>query len=167
MARTYDATKLTLQDPTNQGWALAWVRRFAGDIPNQALAWPLDSLEDDDWMGWLLATAYNPSKTFPPAPGGLPGYFSWPLYPGLGWPIYPNITYYRPHTAAAAAVQANPYWLERESILGTQSQYRSAEAIAGGIARQGAFIDTLIRNAERAGGRRYTPGGGNEWHSVF
>ncbi|MBF6596258.1 MAG: hypothetical protein IVW51_17665 [Thermaceae bacterium] len=127
MARTYDSAKLTLQDPTNQGWALAWVRRFAGDTPNEALSWPMDSLEDADCLGWLTATAYNPSKNFPPVPGGLPGYFSWPLYPGIGWPVYPDITYYRPHAAAASALAANPYWIQREGILGTSQaeEFRS------------------------------------------
>lgn len=120
MAKTYNITDLSLADPTSSAWALAWARRFAADVPNAAGAWPDHSLDDAEWSAYLEATALKDSTG--------------------------TTTYYRPHEAAALAIESNPLWLDRLSIAGVTQTFRSASEAASAIRRAGQWIDILIYN---------------------
>jgi len=61
MARTYSTSDLALNDPTDADWALAYVRFALRDKPNDANAFPSDSLEDEEINAAL--TGNRPSRT--------------------------------------------------------------------------------------------------------
>lgn len=130
--KTYDPTQLVAYDPTNLTKARAWARQFAGDYPIDQEAdepvYPLDSWVDVVWDAHLERTAYRPAGT--------------------------SILYYRPHEAAASALEANPHWLQRETLLGSSVERRSLEAVVRGIRNAGKPFDTLIEQMELAAGRR-------------
>jgi len=117
VARTYNPADLALADPKSAAWALAWARRLAADVPAGSGAWPDHSLEDAEWQAWLDATAVTDAD-------------------GNVW--------YRPHEAAARALEANPVWLERISVGGVFQQFRTAREAAAAIRRAGAWVDELI-----------------------
>lgn len=144
MARTYDMDDLLPHDPEAADWALAWVRRFAADVPNGSGAYPLGSLDDAEWTAWLQA---HQLVVRDPTTGNT------------------LATYYRPQIAAAAALEANPYWLQRESIAGYSAEWRDVGDAAGAIRRSGAFVDSLIQQAEAEANRRITIG--QQWDIVF
>ena len=110
--RTYDPTQLIPHDPTSLAWALAWARRFAGDVP----PWRPGSQEDEEWQAWLTATALVVNDT----------------------------TYYRPHEAAARALEADPNRLRALNLAGVTQQYREPHEAAAAIRRGGAWVDELI-----------------------
>jgi len=117
VARSYNPADLGLADPKSEAWALAWVRRLAADVPTGSGAWPDHSLDDEEWLAWLRATAIKDEE-------------------GNLW--------FRPHEAAAQAIQANPLWLERVNVMGVYQQFRTADEAASAIRRSGAWIDRLI-----------------------
>jgi len=118
MARTYSPANLVPHDPTSLAWALAWARRFAGDVP-LGDAWRLSSLEDKEWQAWLQATAVQHGGT----------------------------TYYRPHEAAARAIESDPNRLLSLSLAGVAQSYRTPQEAASAIRRAGAWVDDLIAQA--------------------
>lgn len=119
MARTYSPANLTPHDPTSLTWALAWARRFSGDIPTEGGAWAPSSLQDEEWAGWLEATAASVDGT----------------------------TYYRPHEAAARALESDPRRLLSLSLAGVSQQYRDPSVVAAQIRAAGGWVDELIRKA--------------------
>ncbi|RTG99693.1 hypothetical protein CSW50_12200 [Thermus scotoductus] len=110
--RTYAASQLLPHDPTNPTWALMWARRFAGDIP----PWRPGSLEDEEWRGWLEATAIRVNST----------------------------TYYRPHEAAARAIESDPNRLLSLALSGVAQTYRNPLDAAAAIRRGGRWVDERI-----------------------
>jgi hypothetical protein len=156
MARTYDPSALTLGDPTSEPWALAWARQFAKDLPNEALAWPADGLSDEEWTAWVRATKLEitVSNRFTD---------TLPSPPAVGTVI---ASYYLPHVAAAKAFEANPYWVNRETISGYSGERPTAAQVASSILRAGSWVNRLVARAEQAAGRTYT-GVIGEWPSVF
>jgi len=122
MARTYTPADLIPHDPTSLTWALAWARRFAGDVPTEGGAWAPSSLEDEEWAAWLAATAASVDGT----------------------------TYYRPHEAAARAVESDPRRLLSLSLAGVSQQYRDPSVVAAQIRAAGGWVDELIRKASGA-----------------
>lgn len=120
--RTYDPTQLTPHDPTSFFWALAWARRFAGDVPTEGGAWPPSSLQDEEWAGWLGATAI----------------------------VYNGATYYRPHEAAARALESDPRRLLALNLSGVSQQYRDPAQVAAQIRAAGGWVDELIRQRSGA-----------------
>lgn len=143
MARTYDTADLLPHDPASADWALAWARRFAADVPNGAGAYPLGSLDDAEWEGWIDAHKVVVKDS-------------------SGTTL---ATYYRPHIVAANALEANPYWLQRESIAGYSAEWRDVAEAAGAIRRSGAFVDSLIQQAEADAYRSITLA--DQWQIVF
>ena len=120
--RTYDPTSLTPIDPTSFTWALAWARRLAGDVPTDGGAWPLHSMHDEEWAAWLRATAMDVGGTL----------------------------YYRPHEAAARAVESDPRRLLSLSLAGVSQQYRDPSVVAAPIRAAGGWVDELIRKTSGA-----------------
>ena len=114
--RSYNPASLVPNDPKSLSWAMAWVRRFAGDVPAEDGSWPTASLEDEEWAGWLQATATTVN----------------------------NVIYYRPHEAAARNIASNPYWSQRISLMGLFQEFRNAEEVAAAIRQSGNWIDHLI-----------------------
>lgn len=156
MSRTYSPGDLQAADPSSQWWALAWARLLSGDRPNEAGAYPLDSLDDAEWAAWLAATARNSADTIPgPIVGRYDPYGLAPVgvsgvsvtgysYGAVFRPVPDGPPLYRPHEAAAAAILANPNWLTRETVAGFMTERRSAPEAAAGIRAAGAWIDRLI-----------------------
>lgn len=142
MPKTYDTANLKAYSPTSLVKARTWARHLAGDYPINPdaypPAYPVDSWDDNVWDAWLALTAY----------------------------VVEGITYYRPHEAAASALEANPHWLQRESLLGSSQEKRPLEAILTSIRKAGAPLDQAIANAEEALGRTYTLRTGS-WEVVF
>lgn len=122
MARTYSPANLTPHDPTSLSWALAWARRFAGDVPTEGGAWAPSSLEDEEWAAWLAATAASVDGT----------------------------TYYRPHEAAARALESDPRRLLALNLGGVSQQYRDPAQVAAQIRAAGGWVDELIRQRSGA-----------------
>ena len=117
MARTYNPADLALDDPKSLAWALAWARRFAADVPDGAGAWPDYSMTDEEWQGWLNATALRDQD-------------------GVVW--------YYPHVAAARAIQAMPNWLSKVSVGGVFQEYRTAGEAAAAILKAGRWVERLV-----------------------
>ena len=115
--RMYAPANLIPHDPTSRDWALAWARRFAGDVP----PWRPGSLEDEEWLGWLQATAL----------------------------VIGDATYYRPHEAAARAIESDPNRLQELAIMGAMQRMRDPLQVARAIRNGGRWVDELIR--ERTG----------------
>lgn len=116
--RTYSPASLLPHDPTSQAWALAWARRFAGDVP----PWRPGSLEDAEWLAWLQATAVQVN----------------------------GITYYRPHEAAARALESDPNRPTELGIMGSLQRYRSVSEAVEAIRRGGRWVDELIQEQSGA-----------------
>lgn len=136
MTRTYDVAHLLLIEPANLAVCRTWARQFGGDFPVYgAAAWPLDSWSDAVWDGWLSLTA-----EFVRLANGLVA-----------------ATYYRPHVAAARALEANPHWLQRDAVLGASQERRDLGEIVVGILRAGEPFDLAIRRLEAAAGRSTIP----------
>lgn len=114
--RTYAPADLTLHDPTSLAWALAWARRFAGDVPTEGGAWAPTSLADEEWQGWLKATSVTANA----------------------------VTYYRPHEAAARALESDPRRLLSLTVAGVAQQYRDPAEAARAIRAAGRWVDELI-----------------------
>lgn len=131
MARLFNSIDFALNDTTSLAWALAYARFALRDIPNEAGVYPADSYEDTIILGVIKALQVidtNPT---------------------------PNVTYYRPHLAAAQLIEANPVWTSRFNTNGFSEEYRDASDIARFIRRAGAWIDNAIVTATdgRVGGR--------------
>lgn len=120
MARTYNLTHLALNDATDADWALAYVRFALRDKPNEATAYPIDSLSDEEVNAALTAQALVDES------------------------VTPNVTYYAAHRVAAALVTGNPTWISRWSSAGVSEAFRDAEATAKAIIRAGRWIDQAI-----------------------
>lgn len=135
--RTYDPTKLVLNDPTNLQWALNWARFLSKDMPNQGGDYPLDSLTDAEWTGLLEVTAHTSGTT----------------------------RYYRPHQAAAMELDTNPYRVSREELEGNSQEFRRIEEVTAAIQKFGGFFEGLIEQAEAEAGRTY--GGVKTWQPVW
>ncbi|WP_243028557.1 hypothetical protein [Thermus albus] len=113
--RTYNPTLLRPHDPTSATWALMWARNLARDVP-VGDAWRPGGLEDEEWLGWLEATAIR-----------------------LG-----GSTYYRPHEAAARAIRSDPTRLRALALAGVSQDYPDPNAVAAAIRAEGRWIDDLI-----------------------
>jgi len=122
VARTYVPADLTLHDPTSLAWALAWARRMAGDVPTEGGAWAPTSLADEEWQGWLKATSVTANA----------------------------VTYYRPHEAAARALESDPRRLLALNLGGVSQQYRDPAQVAAQIRAAGGWVDELIRQRSGA-----------------
>ena len=117
MARTYNPADLALDDPTSLAWALAWARRFAADVPDGSGAWPDYSMTDEEWQGWLNATAFKDAS-------------------GTVW--------YYPHVAAAKAIASMPNWVELLGVGGVYLNLRSAGEAAAAILKAGRWVERLV-----------------------
>lgn len=136
MTRTYNTAHLLLIEPANLAVCRTWSRQFAGDFPvDGATAWPLDSWSDAVWDGWLTLT----TRIVRHAGGQVAA------------------TYYRPHVAAARALEAHPHWLQREAVLGVSQERRDLGEIVLGILRAGEPFDREITRLEAAAGRSTIP----------
>jgi hypothetical protein len=131
MARLFNSIDYALNDTTSLAWALAYARFALRDIPNEANVYPADSLEDTVIIGTI--TALQVVDTNPD----------------------PDVTYYRPHLAAAALIEANPTYVTRFSTSGFSEQYRDAATVARFIRNAGKWIDDKIieLTVGRVGGR--------------
>lgn len=133
--KTYIPAHMRPINPLSAAWALAWARHFAGDYPlsldTEPDVYPLDSWDDAVWLAMLDATAY------------------------VVWDEQGAVvaTYYRPHEAAAIALDANPHWLQRESVLGATQERRPLSEIVQGIRWAGRIFDEEIGRLERLAGR--------------
>jgi hypothetical protein len=120
MARTYDLTDLALNDPTDADWALAYVRFALRDKPNEATAYPLGSLTDEELepliAGMALSDEVDGSTE----------------------------TYYPAHRIAARILASNPEFVQRWSAAGVSQEYRAARDVARDIVTAGAWVDASI-----------------------
>lgn len=132
MARTYSLVHLALNTPSSSDWALAYVRFALRDKPNDASTYPAGSLEDEEINAALDARKLTDTV----ASGG------------------DGTSYYPAHLVAAELLEANPEFVERFSVSGYSEQTRTADSIARGIRRAGAWIDASIRTStsKRVGG---------------
>jgi hypothetical protein len=120
VARTYDLTDFALNDPTDSGWALAYVRFALRDKPNDESAYPINSLQDEEITAILAGDALvNDSVT-------------------------PNVTYYPAHRTAAKILAGNPEYLVRWSTGGVSEELRDPKVVARDIIQAGRWIDALI-----------------------
>lgn len=55
-----------------------------------------------------------------------------------------DVTYYRPHVAAARSLLANPAWAHTRSVLSASESRRTASELYRDIMRAGAGIDQTI-----------------------
>ena len=122
MARTYNLTHLALNDPTSANWALAYVRFALRDKPNDADAYPANSLEDEEINAILEAEKVTDSTDM----GG------------------DGTSYYEPHKTAARILSANPEVVTRFSAGGYSEETRPVAALVHAIRRQGRWIDDSI-----------------------
>jgi hypothetical protein len=129
MARTYPSVYMSPAAPTTIRWAVAWVRFFLRDKPNEALAFPPGSLDDAELSANLTADALVDAV----ADGG------------------DDSVYYRPHVTAARLISSNPTWINRWSGGATSEEYRDALEVATSIRKGNSWIDTAINAA--TGGR--------------
>lgn len=120
MASTYDLTDLALNDPTDATWALAYVRFALRDKPNEASAYPIGSLSDEELNalidGMSLEDEYDGSAE----------------------------VYYPAHRIAARILASNPEFVQRWSAAGVSQEYRAAKDVARDIVSAGAWIDASI-----------------------
>lgn len=133
MARTYTQGDLDPIDLDGAAWALAWVRFFLRDKPNEATTYPPGSLEDAELEANLNADRLQDTI----ASGGDDTY------------------YFRPHITAARLIVINPAWIRRWAAAGVSEEYRDAEELARAIRTQNTWIDDAIGTATtgRVGGR--------------
>lgn len=132
MTRTYNTAHLLLIEPLTLAVCRTWSRQFSGDFPvDGASAYPLDSWSDAVWDGWLNLTAQRVRD----ATGGVVA------------------LYYRPHVAAARALESNPHWLQRDSVLGVSQERRTLPEIVYGILSAGEPFDREIARLEALAGR--------------
>lgn len=78
---------------------------------------------------------------------------------GTAW-AHEDVTYYRPHVAAASIILGDPNRATSESLLGNSISMRGANATANGIRSAGAWVDALIESLAGAAppsGRSLTP----------
>ncbi len=66
------------------------------------------------------------------------------LLAGTSFLTTDDVTYYRPHVAAAAIVRSDPTFAISESIDNASQTVRDPEAIARGILRAYAWVDDVI-----------------------
>jgi len=123
MARTYSTSDLALNDPTDADWALAYVRFALRDKPNDASAYPSDSLEDEE-----INAALTGNKLVDDG-------------------VTPNVTYYQPHRVAADLLEGNPWWVTRFNAAGYSEELRDVSSIAKGLRRAGRWIDESITDS--------------------
>lgn len=119
MARTYDLNDLAANDPTDAGWALAYVRFALRDKPNEATAYPIDSLQDEEINAALEAQKLTDTDD-------------------------DETTYYPAHRVAAALLSGNPTWVNRWSSGGVSEEVRDAKTAAKAIIEAGRWIDAAI-----------------------
>lgn len=124
MARTYDPQLLSAPDVASLAWARAWVRMTLRDTPNEAGAYPPNSLLDEEIDGALALTSV-PGSGDPPA------------------------TLYAPHVVAAQLVEGDPRRVLSFSVGGLSEALPDAKRVAAAIRKSGAGIEALI---EAAGG---------------
>lgn len=121
MARTYTVGDLAAPvDTTKVAWALALARFLSRDIPNGAGAWPDHSIQDEEWQAYLEAHSFTSSA---------------------------GVKYYRPHIAAAAALEENPIWLKRLDLYRSRQEYRDVYEAARAIRGNNTWVDDAIFDA--------------------
>lgn len=123
MARTYNLTHLALNDPTSAAWALAYVRFALRDKPNEAAAYPIDSLSDEEINAAFAAQALVDDG------------------------VTPSVSYYPAHRVAAGLIEGNPTWVQRWSSAGVSEALRDAGETAKAIVKAGRWIDRAIGRA--------------------
>ena len=123
MARTYDVVDLALNDTTDADWALTYVRFALRDKPNEASAWPIGSLQDEEILAAINANAVADTS------------------------VTPNVTYYPAHRVAAKLLSGNPEFIQRWSAAGVSEELRSASEIARELVSSGSWIDAAISTA--------------------
>lgn len=122
MASTYTVGDLAAPvDTTKLTWALAQARLLSRDKPNGAGAWPDHTIDDDEWGAYLEAHSYTTSDG--------------------------SAKHYRPHIAAAAALEENPVWLKRLDLYRSRQEYRDVLEAARAIRGNGQWVDELIFKA--------------------
>ena len=133
MASTYTIANLLPVDLDGSDWALARVRYFLRDKPNEGTAFPPGSLDDDELLAELDADRVQDTTA-----GGGDGTY-----------------YFRPHVTAARVIISNPTWLSRWTAGSVSEVYRDAEGVARAIRTQNQWIDDLIdtTTSGRVGGR--------------
>ena len=120
MARTYDVTDLALNDPTSADWALAYVRFALRDKPNDASAYPVGSLTDEEIAAVLASQALEDEND-----GS-------------------TEVYYAAHRVAARLLASNPEFVQRWSAAGVSQEFRAAKDVARDIITAGSWIDVTI-----------------------
>jgi hypothetical protein len=116
-----------LNDPTSASWAVAYVRLALRDKPNDASAYPLGSLQDEELLALLAGAAVIDTS------------------------VTPNVTYYPAHRVAASILTSNPEFVQRWSAAGVSEEYRDVKAVARDIISAGKWIETTILS--ESGGR--------------
>lgn len=140
MARTYDPSLLAAPSVSSLAWARAWVRATLRDTPNEAGAYPPDSLLDEEIDGALVLASVQDSGD-PPA------------------------ALYAPHVAAAQLVEGDPRRVLSFAVGGLSESLPDAKQVAAAIRKSGAGIEALI---EAAGGTLPTmPGRSRRIATVF
>ena len=97
------------------------------DKPNDADAYPLGSLQDEEISAALAGDAVVDTG------------------------VTPNVTYYPAHRTAAGLLRANPEFVTRWSAAGVSEAYRDPTAVARDIISAGKWIENTI--LDEAGGR--------------
>ncbi len=119
MARTYDPQLLTAPDVASLAWARAWVRMTLRDAPNEAGAYPPNSLLDEEIDGALTLNCVTGDGDPPPV-------------------------LYAPHVAAAQLVEGDPRRVLSFAVGGLSEALPDAKQIAAAIRKNGAGIEALI-----------------------
>lgn len=122
MARTYNTTHLALNDPTSADWALAYVRFALRDKPNDADAYPANSLDDAE-----INAALEAGKITDATDAGGDG-----------------TVYYPAHKVAARIVHGDPERLRYYNLANVGAGQRSADEVANAIRKSGRWIDDAI-----------------------
>ncbi len=106
-----------------------------------------------------MARTYSPANLTPHDPTSISWALAWARRlvgdvptEGGAWPpsSVNGITYYRPHEAAARAVESDPRRLLSLSLAGVSQQYRDPSVVAAQIRAAGRWVDELIRKASGA-----------------
>ncbi len=124
MARTYDPSFLAAPSVSSLAWARAWVRAALRDTPNEAGAYPPDSLLDEEIDGALQLAGVQ----------------------GAG---DPPAVLYAPHVVAAQLVEGDPRRVLSFAVGGLSETLPDAKQVAAAIRKSGTGIEALI---EAAGG---------------
>ncbi|MCK9513758.1 MAG: hypothetical protein M0R28_21385 [Pigmentiphaga sp.] len=122
MARTYDPSQLASPDVASLAWARAWVRMTLRDTPNEAGAYPPNSLLDEEIDGALALNSVMDASD-------------------------PPVALYAPHVVAAQLVEGDPRRVLSFSVGGLSEALPDAKTVAAAIRKSGVGIEALITAA--------------------